>query len=185
MRAIVLNGCGSPEPMTLAYVPRPVACAGEIILRVRLTAVNPADGKRRARDLAEIAPISFPHILGYDVAGETADGRRVAAMLDRFDAVADAIGGPLVGTLCRHLALGGRICTAATSDMPSGGLSDIPRFRAVRPDGAQLQRLLADVTNGTIAMPIAARYRSPPPARRSAVARLAAVAASSFSSHEG
>lgn len=90
MRAIVMDGYGGPEVLVARDMPAPKAGAGEVLVRVRAVAVNPADGKWRAGMFAEFAPVSFPHILGYDIAGEViggdgfAVGERVFGMLDPF-----------------------------------------------------------------------------------------------------
>jgi NADPH2:quinone reductase len=90
MRAVVMNGYGGTEVLALVEMPRPVPGAGETLVRIRAAAVNPADGKWRAGMFAGIAPITFPHVLGYDIAGEVeggegfAHGTRVFGMLDAF-----------------------------------------------------------------------------------------------------
>ena len=68
MKAWLLDGIGQFDRMHLDDVPDPSAAAGEVVLRVRFAALNPAD-----RYLAEgqyPAKPSFPHILGRDGIGE-------------------------------------------------------------------------------------------------------------------
>ncbi len=90
MRAVAIRGYGGPEVLEFGTWPRPEPKPGEMLVEIRAAAVNPADGKWRAGMFAGYAPVSFPHILGYDVAGVTvggeglAPGVRVAAMLDPF-----------------------------------------------------------------------------------------------------
>ena len=90
MRAIVINAHGGLEVLESAELPQPVPGPCEVLVKVRAVAVNPADGKWRAGMFASFAPVSFPHILGYDVAGEVVDGEgfatgdRVFGMLDPF-----------------------------------------------------------------------------------------------------
>jgi NADPH:quinone reductase-like Zn-dependent oxidoreductase len=74
-----------------------------------------------------------------------------------FDHVADTVGGPAVASLCRHLAQGGRIRTAATTPIDPQGLPSEPQFVAIRRDGKRLTQLLADVAAGLIDVPIARR----------------------------
>lgn len=272
MRAIVINGYGGPEVLESAELSRPVPGPGEVLVRVRAVAVNPADGKWRAGMFASFMPVGFPHILGYDVAGEVAggegfaEGARVFGMLDPqtkggyaeyvvvsagqlaaipdgmdfptaaaiptagltgtqmvekgldvqpgtrllitgaagavgrfavhaakargahviaavrdsqreaalalgadetvvlggkewggqpFDHVLDTVGGADVGRLCRHLAPGGRILTAATTPIEVEGLAAAPEFFAVQPNGADAARLAEAVAAGKVEVPIA------------------------------
>ncbi|ATI80742.1 NADP-dependent oxidoreductase [Sphingobium yanoikuyae] len=88
MKAIVINRHGGPEVLESARLPIPEAQPGEVLLRVAAAAVNPADCKWRAGMFQAFMPVSFPHVLGYDVAAEVvggdgfAPGIRVFGMLD-------------------------------------------------------------------------------------------------------
>ena len=274
MRAIVIRAYGGPAMLEPAMLPPPVPTAAQTLVRVRAAAVNPADGKWRAGMFAAFAPVPFPHILGYDIAGEVIGGAhwpagtRVFGMLDpfvkggyaeqavidpgslaaipdgmdmaqaaaiptaglsglqmvetlldvapgqrilitgavgavgrfavhaakargaivvaavradqrdaalaagaddvvilgsattttitdRYDHVIDTVGGAAVAALCRALAPGGRIVTAATTPIPAGGLAAQPEAFAVRPDGAQLARLATIVASGALSVPVA------------------------------
>ncbi|WP_016744552.1 NADP-dependent oxidoreductase [Rhizorhabdus wittichii] len=90
MRAVAIRGHGGPEVLEFGTWPHPMPKPGEAVVAIRAAAVNPADGKWRAGMFAGFAPVSFPHILGYDVAGVVVGGAgltpgtRVAAMLDPF-----------------------------------------------------------------------------------------------------
>ena len=278
MRAIVFDDYGPPDVLQLREVAVPSPMADEILIRIAAAAVNPADVKWRAGMFRDYAPIGFPHILGYDVAGTVesvgagvtsfAPGDRVDAMLDPmskggyaeyvaiaadaaaripanlefstaaaipcagltgvqimeesiqlkpgetvlitgatgavgrlgvfaagrlggrvvaavrashaaearalgaaevvilgeedwtgapFDHVFDTVGGPAVARLCRHLAPGGRIRTAATTPIDPEGLSTMPLFVPVHQDGKRLRELAEDVAAGRIPVPIARR----------------------------
>ncbi len=92
MRAIVFDEYGAPEVLRVREVETPSVRAGQILIRIGAAAVNPADLKWRAGMFRAHAPVSFPHVLGYDVAGTVVEvgngaadfvpGDRVAAMLD-------------------------------------------------------------------------------------------------------
>ncbi|SCW61234.1 NADPH:quinone reductase [Sphingobium faniae] len=90
MKAIVINRYGGPEVLESAALPPPQPQQGEVLVQIAAAAVNPADGKWRAGMFESFAPVGFPHILGYDVAGEVvggagfAPGTRVFGMLDPF-----------------------------------------------------------------------------------------------------
>jgi NADPH:quinone reductase-like Zn-dependent oxidoreductase len=63
MRAVVIDQTGGPEVLQLEHVPVPEPDDGQVLIRVRAAAVNPADSsaRRTAKEL--------PKILGYDVSG--------------------------------------------------------------------------------------------------------------------
>lgn len=90
MKAITINGHGGPELLESALLPMPEPQRGEVLLRVAAAAVNPADVKWRAGMFQAFMPVTFPHVLGYDVAGEVVGGEgfspgaRVFGMLDPF-----------------------------------------------------------------------------------------------------
>lgn len=90
MRAIVFDHYGDPSVLREARVPVAIRGPGQVMLRVRATGVNPADGKWRSGMFERSRPLRFPHIGGYDVAGEVvaadagdlAPGTRIVALLD-------------------------------------------------------------------------------------------------------
>jgi NADPH:quinone reductase-like Zn-dependent oxidoreductase len=69
MKAIVIHQYGGPEQMKFEDYPDPVAGAGEVLVRVVATSVNPIDYKRRSGMAKAFAPVKFPGIVGSDVAG--------------------------------------------------------------------------------------------------------------------
>lgn len=129
MKAIVINRHGGPEVLEPADLPSPQPQPGEALLRILAAAVNPADGKWRAGLFESFAPVGFPHILGYDVAGEViggegfAPGARVFGMLDPFRKGGYA---EQVAVAADHLALvpdGLDLPTAAA--IPTAGLTGL------------------------------------------------------------
>lgn len=71
MRAIIAERQGGPEVLRLREVERPAPDLTEILVRVHAVGVNPTDWKSRSDGGA--AGLSFPLILGYDVAGVVED----------------------------------------------------------------------------------------------------------------
>ncbi len=69
MKAIVARQYGGPEVLKFEDYPDPVAGAGEVLVRVAATSVNPIDYKRRAGFTKDFYPINFPGLIGVDVAG--------------------------------------------------------------------------------------------------------------------
>ncbi|WP_013627095.1 zinc-dependent alcohol dehydrogenase family protein [Rubinisphaera brasiliensis] len=67
MRAILLNAFGGPESFALCEVPKPVPQAGQILVRVHATSINPLDYQIRRGDYADL--VQLPAITGHDVSG--------------------------------------------------------------------------------------------------------------------
>jgi NADPH:quinone reductase len=66
MKALVLDAAGAP--FRLAEVPRPEATAGQVLVRIHASGINPLDTKIRAGQAAH-ARHPLPAILGIDLAG--------------------------------------------------------------------------------------------------------------------
>lgn len=90
MKAMVINRYGDANVLEPADIPVPDPQPGEVLVRIASVAVNPADGKWRSGMFESFAPVPFPHVLGYDVAGvvERGDGfapsTRLFGMLDPY-----------------------------------------------------------------------------------------------------
>lgn len=67
MKALVLNSFGGPQAFELRDVPKPVAQAGQVLVRVHATSINPLDFQVRRGDYADLVPL--PGITGHDVSG--------------------------------------------------------------------------------------------------------------------
>jgi NADPH:quinone reductase-like Zn-dependent oxidoreductase len=69
MKAIVIRAYGGPEELKSEERPDPVPGPGEVLLKVAATSVNPFDWKVRSGAFKDMIPLTFPAILGVDVAG--------------------------------------------------------------------------------------------------------------------
>ncbi len=69
MKAIVVHQYGGPEVLKLEEYPDPVAGAGEVLVRVAASSVNPIDYKRRGGLTKDFYPMTFPGLIGVDMAG--------------------------------------------------------------------------------------------------------------------
>jgi NADPH:quinone reductase-like Zn-dependent oxidoreductase len=69
MKAIVIRGYGGPEVLKYENYTDPVPGAGEVLVRVAASSVNPFDFKVRSGSLRDFIPITFPAVLGLDVSG--------------------------------------------------------------------------------------------------------------------
>ena len=67
MKAITLTRFGGPEAFELREVPKPVPGAGQVLVRVHATSINPLDFQVRRGDYPDLVPL--PAITGHDVSG--------------------------------------------------------------------------------------------------------------------
>jgi NADPH:quinone reductase-like Zn-dependent oxidoreductase len=69
MKAIVIHQYGGPEVLKYEDHADPVAGAGEVVIRVAAASINPIDLFQRAGLVKDFMPVTFPGILGRDLAG--------------------------------------------------------------------------------------------------------------------
>jgi NADPH:quinone reductase-like Zn-dependent oxidoreductase len=69
VKAVRIHNYGGPEVLKYEDAPRPQPGAGEVLIRVHATSVNPIDWKVRAGYMKDFIPHSFPLIPGWDVSG--------------------------------------------------------------------------------------------------------------------
>jgi NADPH:quinone reductase-like Zn-dependent oxidoreductase len=69
MKAVVVHQYGGPEVLKFEEYPDPVPDAGEVLVRVAATSVNPIDYRRRAGLTKDFYPLQFPGLIGVDMAG--------------------------------------------------------------------------------------------------------------------
>ncbi|WP_095047922.1 zinc-dependent alcohol dehydrogenase family protein [Pseudomonas sp. Irchel s3h9] len=67
MQAMILTSFGGAQSFELCEVPKPVPQAGEVLVRVHATSINPLDYQVRRGDYADLVPL--PAITGHDVSG--------------------------------------------------------------------------------------------------------------------
>ncbi|TCQ97277.1 zinc-dependent alcohol dehydrogenase family protein [Neorhizobium sp. JUb45] len=67
MKAMTLKSFGGPEAFELQDMPKPVAQAGQVLVRVHATSINPLDYQVRRGDYLDL--VSLPAITGHDVSG--------------------------------------------------------------------------------------------------------------------
>ena len=67
MKAALLKSFGGPEAFELCDVPKPVPQAGQVLVRVHATSINPLDYQVRRGDYADL--VQLPALTGHDVSG--------------------------------------------------------------------------------------------------------------------
>jgi NADPH:quinone reductase-like Zn-dependent oxidoreductase len=93
MKAVVLHEYGPAKNLKYEDFADPSPSAGEVLLRVHAVSLNPIDWKMRSGAAKERFPLSFPAILGRDVAGivsKLGEGVEDFKVGDRVFAVAHA-----------------------------------------------------------------------------------------------
>jgi NADPH:quinone reductase-like Zn-dependent oxidoreductase len=154
MKAIVVHEYGAPEVLKFEDYPDPVAGPGEVLVRVAAASVNPVDCKRRAGLTKDFYPMTFPSLIGIDMAGTVVKigpgvvtftaGNRVFAMADntyaelcvvKADALADVPEGldlidaaalPLV-TVTGNQLLAATAIKAGQTVMVAGAIGNVGR----------------------------------------------------------
>src|SRR6266853_1546405 len=69
MKAVVVHKYGGPEELKFEEFPDPVPSAGEVLVRIAATSINPFDIMRRSGAAKDAAPIKFPGVVGVDLSG--------------------------------------------------------------------------------------------------------------------
>jgi len=69
MRAVVIDEYGNKDKLHMENIEIPEIADDEVLVEVKATSVNPIDWKLREGYLAEMIPLKFPIVLGWDVAG--------------------------------------------------------------------------------------------------------------------
>jgi len=67
MKAMILKSFGGPDSFELSDVPKLVPQAGQVLVRVHATSINPLDYQVRRGDYPDLVPL--PAITGHDVSG--------------------------------------------------------------------------------------------------------------------
>src|SRR3954453_1792750 len=96
MRAAYIEQTGPPEVIQVGDLPRPEPGPGQVLVQVGATALNPIDLSLRSGQIP--MPISFPYIIGCDLAGTV---ERVGPGTSRFR-VGDRVWGSNQGLLGRQ-----------------------------------------------------------------------------------
>ena len=69
MKAARVHGYGDTDTIKYDEVPKPTAGAGEVLVKIEASSLNPVESYVRQGYLAKMIPLEFPFILGLDLAG--------------------------------------------------------------------------------------------------------------------
>jgi NADPH:quinone reductase-like Zn-dependent oxidoreductase len=73
MKAVLLYAYGDVSQLSYEDAPTPAAAAGEILVKMIATSINPIDWKLRSGARKAQWPLTFPAILGRDLSGEVVE----------------------------------------------------------------------------------------------------------------
>jgi NADPH:quinone reductase-like Zn-dependent oxidoreductase len=73
MKAVRYHSYGDSDVLAYEEADRPVAGAGQVVVRVAGTSFNPLDAVIRAGLAQQVFPVAFPHVPNFDVAGVIAE----------------------------------------------------------------------------------------------------------------
>lgn len=125
MRAIVADDYGPPEGLTVRSLPVPRPGPGQVQVRIRASALNPAEIRVLDGTMREVAPLSFPHVVGRDFAGTVT---AVGGGVSRF-AVGDEVFG--FGFPATMVDLAAQV--ASPPSLTTGTLAEYAVFEADTP----------------------------------------------------
>lgn len=60
-------------PVEISDIPKPVLKDDSVIIEVHAASINPIDNILRAGYMKDMIPLTFPHVMGYDVAGKVVE----------------------------------------------------------------------------------------------------------------
>jgi NADPH:quinone reductase-like Zn-dependent oxidoreductase len=131
MKAVRYHSYGDSDVLVYEDAGRPVARAGQVVVKVAGTAFNPVDVAIRAGFLQEVFPVTLPHIPNFDVAGVIAEVGEGVSGWSTGDAVAAFLPMTAPGAAAEYVAAPAEVLAAAprtveladAAALPSAGLT--------------------------------------------------------------
>jgi NADPH:quinone reductase-like Zn-dependent oxidoreductase len=117
MKAAAFRAYGGPEVLEIIDFDKPRPGPGEVLVEVHAASINPIDWKMRQGLLKDFFPLTFPRIVGRDMAGVVAEigaGVQGVKTGDRVYALADAT---RQGTLAEYLPIDAGLVRAMPANL--------------------------------------------------------------------
>jgi NADPH:quinone reductase-like Zn-dependent oxidoreductase len=131
MKAVRYHAYGDSDVLVYEEADRPVAGAGQVVVRVAGTAFNPVDAAIRAGVAQQVFPVAFPHVPNFDVAGVIAEVGEGVSGWSVGDAVVGFLPMTAPGAAAEYVAAPAEALAAAprtveladAAALPSAGLA--------------------------------------------------------------
>jgi NADPH:quinone reductase-like Zn-dependent oxidoreductase len=131
LKAVRYHSYGDSDVLVHEEADRPVAGAGQVVVRVAGTSFNPVDAAIREGLLQQVFPVAFPHVPNFDVAGVIAEVGEGVSGWSVGDAVVAFLPMTAPGAAAEYVAapaeaLAAAPCTVELADaaaLPSAGLA--------------------------------------------------------------
>ena len=131
MKAVRYHAYGHSDVLVHEEAERPVAGAGQVLVKVAGTSFNPVDAAIRAGFLRQVFPLALPHIPGFDLAGVITEVGEGVTGLRTGDAVVAFLPMTAPGAAAEYVVAPAEALAAAprtvdladTAALPSAGLT--------------------------------------------------------------
>ena len=131
MKAVRYRSYGDSGVLVYEDAGRPVAGAGQVVVKVAGAAFNPVDVAIRAGFMQQVFPLAFPHIPNFDVAGVVAEVGEGVSGWSAGDAVVAFLPMTAPGAAAEYVAAPAEVLAAAprtveladAAALPSAGLT--------------------------------------------------------------
>jgi NADPH:quinone reductase-like Zn-dependent oxidoreductase len=131
MKAVRYHSYGDSDVLVYEDADRPVAGAGQVVVRVAGTSFNPVDAAIRAGLLRQVFPVALPHVPNFDVSGVIAEVGEGVSGWSAGDAVVAFLPMTAPGAAAEYVAAPAEALAAAprtgeladAAALPSAGLA--------------------------------------------------------------
>src|SRR5689334_12736580 len=126
MKAVRYHSYGDSGVLVYEDTDRPVAGAGQVVVKVAGTAFNPVDVAIRAGFMRQVFPLAFPHIPNFDVAGVVADVGEEVSGWSAGDAVVAFLPMAAPGAAAEYVAAPAELLAAAPRSLELADAAGLP-----------------------------------------------------------
>ncbi|MGJ6961616.1 NADP-dependent oxidoreductase [Streptosporangium sp. G11] len=126
MKAVRYHRYGDSDVLAHEEAPRPVAGAGQVVVKVAGTSFNPVEVAIRAGYLGQVFPLVFPHVPGIDVAGTVAEVGEGVTGWRAGDAVVAFLPMNADGAAAEYVAVPGEVLAAAPRTVELADAAALP-----------------------------------------------------------
>src|SRR6266851_3167137 len=146
MKAVRYHSYGGSDVLVYEDADRPVAGAGQVVVKVAGAAFNPVDAAIRAGFLQQVFPVAFPHVPNFDVAGVITEVGEGVSGWSAGAAVVAFLPMTAPGAAAEYVAAPAEVLAAALLQAVAGHQFDVVLnlVRTSPEETAQLVGLVAD-----------------------------------------